>query len=228
MAAALTLVSHKLCPYVQRAAIALSEKQVSFERVDIDLGNKPDWFLAVSPLGKVPVLRVRDGDGASADIFESSVILEYLEETQPGPLFPAHPLERARQRAWVEFGSQVLNAISRFYSARDAAAFEQERGRLRSMFETIEGEITGPWFSGETFSVVDCVFAPAFRYFDAFDRAGDFGILTEMPAAGAWRKALAQRASVRTAVVPDYPDLLLDFLLARGSILTERLRAAGY
>ena len=72
----LTLISHKLCPYVQRVAIALAEKGVPFERIDIDLADKPDWFLNVSPLGKTPVLLA--GDTA---IFESAVILEYLEDT---------------------------------------------------------------------------------------------------------------------------------------------------
>jgi glutathione S-transferase len=73
----LTLISHKLCPYVQRVAIALAEKSLPFTRVDIDLAAKPDWFLAISPLGKTPVLKV--GDTA---IFESAVILEYLEDTR--------------------------------------------------------------------------------------------------------------------------------------------------
>jgi glutathione S-transferase len=58
MTATLKLISHKLCPYVQRAVIALAEKGVPFERIDIDLANKPDWFLNISPLGKVPVLVV--------------------------------------------------------------------------------------------------------------------------------------------------------------------------
>src|SRR5882724_6104021 len=83
----LRLISHKLCPYVQRAVIALTEKSVAFERIDIDLANKPDWFVAISPLGKTPVLQVGD-----VPIFESAVILEYLEETQPSPLHPIDPL----------------------------------------------------------------------------------------------------------------------------------------
>jgi glutathione S-transferase len=73
MAVPLKLLSHKLCPYVQRAVIALTEKGVGYERIDIDLANKPDWFLALSPLGKTPVLQVGD-----KVIFESAVILEYL------------------------------------------------------------------------------------------------------------------------------------------------------
>ena len=89
----LTLISHELCPFVQRAAIALTEKGVAFERINVDLANKPDWFLAISPLGKVPLLKVGD-----AVIFESAVILEYLEETQPSPLHPADALQRAEHR----------------------------------------------------------------------------------------------------------------------------------
>src|SRR5579862_9196604 len=119
MAVPLKLISHKLCPYVQRAVIALTEKGTDFERIDIDLANKPEWFLAISPLGKTPVLQVGD-----TPIFESAVILEYLEETAPRPLHPADALRRAEHRGWIEFGSAVLNDIAGLYSAPDEAAFK--------------------------------------------------------------------------------------------------------
>ena len=114
----LTLISHRLCPYVQRAVIALTEKSTRFERVDVDLANKPDWFKAISPLGKTPVLKVDN-----RAIFESAVILEYLEDTQPHPLHPADPLRRAEHRSWIEFGSSILNDIWGLYAALDASAF---------------------------------------------------------------------------------------------------------
>jgi glutathione S-transferase len=99
----LTLISHNLCPYVQRAAIALLEKDVAFERITIDLSNKPDWFVAISPTGKVPLLRVARDNGLKAVLFESTVICEYLEETQGEPkLHPSDPLERAGHRAWMD------------------------------------------------------------------------------------------------------------------------------
>src|SRR5262249_49317712 len=108
MAEHLKLISHKLCPYVQRAVIALSEKGVPFERIDVDLANKPDWFLKISPLGKVPALVVASVDEETA-LFESNVICEFIEETQGGVnLHPRDPLERARHRAWMEFGSAIL------------------------------------------------------------------------------------------------------------------------
>jgi len=120
----LTLVSHHLCPYVQRAAIALAEKGVPFERRYIDLSAKPDWFLAISPLGKVPLLVVNQADGTQAVLFESAVICEYLEETQPGStLHPADPLKRARHRGWMEFGSSILSDLWGFETARDAVYY---------------------------------------------------------------------------------------------------------
>jgi glutathione S-transferase len=84
----LTLISHPLCPFVQRAAIVLLEKGVSFDRINVDLADKPDWFLALSPTGKVPVLKVSQEDGSDAVLFESMVICEYLEETQAALLPP--------------------------------------------------------------------------------------------------------------------------------------------
>src|ERR1043165_3388000 len=125
-AAPLTLVSHPLCPYVQRAAIALAEKGVTFQRIDVDLAAKPAWFTAVSPLGKTPVLQV-----GNAAIFESAVILEYLEETAPKPLHPADPLRRAEHRGWIEFGSAVLNDIGSFYAAPDEATFAVRIAQLQ-------------------------------------------------------------------------------------------------
>src|ERR1700720_329522 len=146
MATPLKLISHKLCPYVQRAVIALTEKGVAFERIDIDLANKPDWFLAISPLGKTPVLQI--GDRA---IFESAVILEYLEETQAKPLHPADPLKRAEHRGWIEFGSAVLNDIAGFYAAADEATFNAKTLQLEQRFARLEARVAAsPWFDGES------------------------------------------------------------------------------
>jgi glutathione S-transferase len=216
MDAPLKLISHKLCPYVQRAVIALTEKAVAFERIDIDLASKPDWFLNVSPLGKTPVLLV--GDHA---IFESAVILEYLEETQASPLHPANALHRAEHRAFIEFGSAVLNDIAGLYSALDEAAFKAKAAQLEAKFARLEARIAGPWFDGEKFSLVDAVFGPVFRYFDVFDEIGDFGILDGKPRLARWRENLAARPSVKSAVGASYPALLRDFIDRRRSYLSQ-------
>ncbi|WP_338832072.1 glutathione S-transferase family protein [Bradyrhizobium sp. 27S5] len=213
--AALKLISHKLCPYVQRAVIALHEKGVPFERIDIDLGNKPDWFLKISPLGKVPVLVVTRDDGTEVALFESNVICEYIEETQGGAkLHPQEALVRAEHRAWMEFGSAILGDLWGLETATDAAAFEGKRQAVAAKFARVEAALgAGPFFSGPNFSLVDAVFAPVFRYFDLFDQLTDLSVFTHTPKLRAWRRALAQRPSVRSAVSADYPALLHAFLV---------------
>lgn len=215
----LTLVSFDLCPYVQRAAIALAEKGVPFARRDVDLANKPDWFKAISPLGKVPLLQV-DGEV----LFESAVIAEYLDETHGPRLHPGDALVRARHRAWMEFGSSTLADIWTLETTPDRATFDARVQILREKFVRLEGELgTGPWFAGERFSLVDAVFAPAFRYFDVFDRFVDLGVFEGLPKVQAWRRALAARASVRGAVSADYEARLEAFLRRQPSWLAGHL-----
>lgn len=221
----LELISHPLCPYVQRAAIALAEKGVPFRRTDIDLAAKPDWFLAISPLGKVPLLRV-----GAATVFESAVILEYLEDTVAPRLHPADPLRRAEHRSWIEFGSAVLGTVWGLYTAPDAEAFETKRAALAAQLDRIEARlVAAPWFDGADFSLVDAVFAPVFRYLDAFAAIGAFGLVDGKPKIARWRAALAARPSVAAAVTADYPQRLSAFLARQDSHLARLIadRDAG-
>lgn len=222
MSAPLVLVSHALCPYVQRAAIVLTEKGVPFERRDIDLADKPAWFLELSPLGKTPVLMV--GDEA---IFESAVICEYLDDTVLPRLHPESALERARHRSWMEFGSALLNLIGAFYNAADEAALSARAAEIRTRFDRLEQVLgPGPYFASRDFSIVDAVFGPVFRYFDVFDAIGDFGFWTGLPKVARWRSALASRPSVVAAARADFPELLRGFLQARRSALSRRMQGS--
>lgn len=224
----LTLISHALCPYVQRAAIVLLEKGAAFQRRTVDLANKPDWFKALSPLSKTPVLLAGDATGGTP-IFESAVICEYLEDTRAPRLHPVDPLRRAQHRAWMEFGSAVLSTIGGYYTAPDAAALQARRNDLVARFAQIEQVLPegGPYFAGTEFSMVDAVFGPVFRYFDAFEQIGEAGFFDHTPRVRTWRAALADRPSVQQAVLPDYPQKLLAFLRARGSELSRRMESCA-
>jgi glutathione S-transferase len=218
----LTLVSFDLCPYVQRAAIVLAEKGVAFERVDVDLSDKPAWFKAISPLGKVPLLKVGE-----EVLFESAVIVEYLEETRGAPLHPADPLTKARHRGWMEFGSSILADIWTLETTHDRPAFDTRVKALKEKFARIEAELgDGPYFAGKEFSVVDAVFAPVFRYFDVFDRMVDLGVFAQTPKARAWRRAVSERPSVKRAVAANYCERLAAFLTRHAGVITGLPAAA--
>ena len=230
MSAPLVLVSHALCPYVQRAAIVLAEKGVAFERRWVDLAAKPAWFTAISPLGKTPVLLVGE-----TPLFESAPICEYLDETVGPRLLARDPLARARERAWIAFASALLDDIAAYYNAPDDTALATRRARLEARFSTLEAALEErlddgreriPWFAGDRFGLVDAAFAPVFRYVDAFD-ALPGPSLAAGPKVAAWRRALERRPSVQGAILPDYPARLRAFLDARQSALGRALEAAA-
>jgi len=223
MTTPLTLVSHDLCPYVQRAAITLLEKAVPFERTMIDLAAKPDWFLKLSPRGKVPLLQVARPHGGSAALFESDAICEFIEETQPGPrLHPTDPITRAEHRAWMAFASAVLADLWGLETAREKAPFDAKLASIAERFARIETALgAGPYFAGADFSLVDAAFAPVFRYFDLFEMLKDLALFEDKPKTRAWRAALSIRPSVRAAVGADYPELLRAFLVRHDAYLLK-------
>lgn len=218
------LVSHPLCPYVQRAAIVAAETELAIERISIDLADKPDWFLAISPTGKVPLLRILDPTGQEHVLFESAAICEYLDETSGGArLMPADPIARARTRAWVEFASGSLADIAGLYAAVDESGFDARSAALRRRFEQLENVIAGPWFAGPEFGLVDAAFGPVFRYLDVFESGAALFLAGGLGRVADWRAALGARPSVATAVDAGYPDRLMAFLRARGSHLSARI-----
>lgn len=215
----LELVSHNLCPYVQRSIITLTEKDIRHERTYIDLANKPDWFLEVSPTGKVPLLKVDN----RYILFESAVICEFLDEVTPGALHPDNPVVKAEHRAWNEFASQILNTIAKLYNAKTAEDYQAQAQDLNAKFKRLEAVVQLPYFSGDRFCMVDAAFGPVFRYFDTMDPVLPENVFAGCSKVSAWREVLAERPSVKAAVDENYPENLRKFLVKRQSFISGLL-----
>lgn len=158
------LISYDLCPYVQRSQVMLHEKGVEFDVEHIDLSNKPDWFVELSPTGKVPTLEVTRDDGGTVVLFESLVINEYLEETAGGiPMLPSDPLDKAYARAWVEYSTALLQDCFALTAAKDVETLAEVCKRVSDKLDRIEGEIRGSFFLGEAMSLVDAAFVSALQ-----------------------------------------------------------------
>ena len=199
------LISFKTCPFVQRAAITLGYKKVEHKVTYIDLADPPDWFLEISPLAKVPILKV-DGE----ILFESAVINEYLDDITGGELQPKDSLTRAKNRAWIEFASNMLGNIYMMKTAAEKDKYEKYRDLLVSQLRRVEGRLGyGPWFNGEDFSLADTAFAPWFAH-DAVDNYR-FSVIdaATMPKLDAWSKRLLALPAVKNSVVAEFEDLYL-------------------
>lgn len=219
----LILISHPLCPFVQRVAIQLREKGVSFERITVDLENKPDWFLAVSPTGKVPVLRILQDDGSQHILFESVAICEYVEEMYPEPLLhPSNAVLRAQHRAWIEFVSAMQSDAWQFLNASNQEVARVKSADFRKKLELFEAHMSeGPYFSGAGFSMVDVVVAPVFRYFDMLEHKATLHLFEGLERVSCWRLELAQRPSIKNAVAADYKARFQRYLQEHQTLLVS-------
>ncbi|MDD5391529.1 MAG: glutathione S-transferase family protein [Thiothrix sp.] len=211
----LELVSFKICPFVQRSVIALNYKGVAYTLTHLNPSEQPDWFKAISPLGKVPVLLV---DGTP--LFESAVILEYLDEVYPPQLHPADPLEKAQQRAWIEFGSELNMRQYRMLTAKDETAFTEARDSLKQGVQRLDGILAAetPFFTGKDFKLVDTVYAPLFMRLALLKK--NFGLDLELSTRmQAWSDALLALDAVKTSVVEDFEAVFMNFLKMQGGYL---------
>lgn len=216
------LVSHTLCPYVQRSIITLKEKGIQYTRSDINLANKPTWFKKISPMGKVPVLIIDD----KRALFESSVICEYLDEVTADSLHPRDSFEKAHHRGLIELGSAILNNIVSLYNAKNKANFQDIHNEIQGKFQFIEKELTGTsFFLGEKFHLIDAVYGPIFRYFEVFDCFTELNTFAHLTKCQLWRKALSERTSVQQAVSEDYSGLLIQFLINRDSYISQLIQS---
>lgn len=228
----LKLISFELCPYVERSRIVLFEKGVPHDVAFIDLAAKPAWFLAISPMGRVPVLLIDD-----RPFFESMVINELLDELYPRPaLLPADPISRAEARAWIVFANDVLMPASLAAMTALAGEFAGDAlsrplSALRDALVKVEAQVTrggGPFFLGEPFTLVDAAYAPFFRRWreaESWGRGGgaDERLLSHFPGTQAWAEALRARPSVARAGPEELGPRIRRAFAARA----EKARVAG-
>jgi glutathione S-transferase len=210
------LCSFTTCPWVQRAAIVLRAKGIEYEieYIEREKDKRPDWFRAISPHLKVPVLII---DGKDS-LFESNAIAEYLDEVAEPRLHPADPIARARNRAWTDYLPEFASAVSRCAYSNTKAELEERAREIPEVFETLEGALQkrgndGPFFNGADFSLVDAGYAPFLQRYAFTDRMYPLGIIEKYPLLKAWSDALLAHPAVRkstiAAIEQDWRDNLV-------------------
>src|SRR5277367_3264172 len=192
------LVSFKTCPWVQRSAIVLREKNTEFELRHIESDNRPDWFLAISPHKKVPALTIDD----KVSLFESNAINEYLDETIAPRLHPADAVERAINRAWTDYVPTFAGIVTATAYADTEADYAKAAAGIPVPFERLERALErqggGPFFNGAEYSLVDAAYAPFLQRYFFLDRVKPLGIIQKFPRLKTWTDALMARPSTHS------------------------------
>ena len=214
------LISYKLCPYVHKAAITLRAKSIDYEITYIDLSAPPEWFHDISPLGKTPLLLVGD-----TVLFESSAIIEYLDEGFLPRLHPEDLLERARNRAWMVQADNCLGAYYRLAGWKSESSFPKAIEKLHACFDLLEQEVATPFFNGDSFSMVDATFGPLFFQLNILaEIAPELFDPARHPHIIRWKKALVSHPAVTETVSHDFRDLYLLWLSKKDGVLARMLQ----
>ncbi|MEO0812653.1 MAG: glutathione S-transferase family protein [Myxococcota bacterium] len=206
------LISFNLCPFVQRSVITMNEKGADYSIEYIDLSDKPDWFLEISPRGKVPLLRLEN-----AVLFESAVINEFLDEVTEPRLHPDDPVTKAVNRAYIELGSTLIAHLFAAQMARDEASARKEAKAARGVLERFAEQHVGPFFNGDSFSLVDAALAPALQRAQWMEEIESCQLFEGVDAIAEWNDRLLARPSVKESTVPEVQAIFVEFLKGRGS-----------
>lgn len=222
----LKLVSHDLCPFVQRSVIVAAHRHIELDTVYVDLHARPNWFVELSPTGKVPMLLT----GADAKpLFDSTVINEYLDAISGGTMSVTDPLERAEQRSIIELGSAALDDVWQLGRAQDEVVAHGFAGALQTKLARLEAMLVGPMFVGDQLSLVDAAVVPLLQrvvWTDAM--VPELGLLEGIPRLQAWLVACEQLEAVRSSTDADTAARYRQLLTHNGSWVGRRaqMRAA--
>ncbi|MFB2837358.1 glutathione S-transferase family protein [Floridanema evergladense] len=191
--------------FSQRTRVVLLEKGIDFTATEVDLQNKPDWFIQISRYGKVPA--IKHGD---VELFESSIINEYLEEVFPEPaLLPSDPAAKAIARIWIDYANtRLVPAFNKLLRGKDSTEREQGRREFLEALLYVEQEGisklsgNGPYWLGENFSLVDISFYPWFERLPVLEHFRNFTLPTETPRLQEWWSVLRDRESIKAVENP--------------------------
>ena len=214
------LVSFVMCPYVRRSRIVLLEKGIEHEVNYLNPQELPAWFYDVSPMGKVPILKV-DGE----PLFESMVIIEYLDEVTPGSLYPSDIFEKAKNRSWIEFGEDILSITFDLMNTKDEKEYKRAVTKLDERFDILEDDVLtgGAFFNGDSLGIIDAVYAPIFHFHKAVKDIDDQALFDDRPRLTSWSDNLLVHPSVIASVPDDFAEKLTNWLRNKDSIISAKM-----
>ena len=203
----LKLISFPICPFVQRSVITLNYKKVPYDIEYIDLKNKPEWFIKISPLGKVPVLQIDN----SNIIFESTVINELIDELNPPITLAKNPIEKAKERAWIAYSDTLMSDMHSIF--RNSNDYKSTIANLMSKLSKLEEVISDKgFFKGNEFSILDSSYAPIFFRMQYLNDLINNNQLMKLKKVNHWVNNLLDKDYVKQSVREDFETSFKEFI----------------
>jgi len=216
------VISFTICPFVQRVTALLEAKQIDYRVEYISLSDKPDWFLAISPLGQVPVLVTEQGDA----LFDSDAIVEYLEEAYPVLLPERSLVEKARDRALSTLASKHYLSQCSAQRSANKEILQERKAKLNKAFATMEQQLgDGQFYAGDKIGLVDLAWLVLLHRAAIVERASGFDFLAGFIKLKAWQTSLLATGLAERSVSEQFDEAFSSFYLAENSWLGQQSAA---
>lgn len=212
----LKVISFTICPFVQRITAMLEAKNLPYEVEYISLGDKPQWFLDISPNAQVPVMVTENGTA----LFESDAIAEYLEDAYPALQEGISAEQKALNRAWSYLGTKNYLPQCGAQSSKDIQTLKERTEKLATAFAKVEN-VLGEYrfFNSDTLSMVDLAWLPLLHRAQIIREKSGYDFLAGYPKVQAWQVALLETGLAEKTVSADFFEKFSDFYLSEKTFL---------
>ncbi|MBF0358526.1 MAG: glutathione S-transferase family protein [Magnetococcales bacterium] len=210
----LELIYFKACPFAQRTLIALGQLEVEFTKTLINPNDKPSWIMEETPSGQIPLLKIDD----ESVLFDSSVICEYLNDTNKGKLLPGSDLARAQMRGLVEFAGECQVNFAGLIVAGDEVTFNKMRDGLLKKLTWLERQMDKniPLFAASELTMIDVAFAPLFLRIKHLQNVVSIFTAEGLPMISRWSESLLAEKAVVDSVEGDFSMIFKNVVNSRG------------
>ncbi len=211
------LYYYKTCPFAQRTRMVLIEKGIPFDATLVNMPEDREWYLKISPYGKVPCIRHNDHT-----IYESTVINQYLEDVFPEPAYlPSDPYARAQVRIWMhycdEYYSKASFDLNLVYTKPDH--WDEKINDVLECLRFIDREglrklSDGPFWLGDQPSLLDFHYSPFMERVPAYEEIFGFAIPEECDRLTSWMAAMQDLKSYKETAFEKaaHVEQLIDFM----------------
>ena len=213
------IVSFKICPFVQRVTALLETKGVDYDIEYIDLSNKPQWFLDISPNAQVPIL-IADDDRV---LFESDAIVEYIDEVVGEPTLSQDPVTKSQDRAWSYLASKNYLVQCSSQRSADEATLNERVGKISKAFDKIAGRLAegGKFAHGDQMGAIDIAWLPILHRAAIISQHSGYDYLKDHPILQDWQAAVLATGIPEKSVPEDFEERFTSFYLPESTYLGQ-------
>lgn len=210
------VISFKICPFVQRVTGLLEAKRIPYKIEFINLSEKPQWFLDISPNGQVPILITESGQ----TLFESDAIVEYIDDITDPLESNLSPEQKAIDRAWSYQASKHYLVQCSAQRSVNKEILGERAAKLGKAFAKAEKKLgDGPFFKGENLSNVDIAWLPLLHRAAIINERTCYDFIGGFPKVKAWQSAMMETGLAEKSVPEDFVEAFDGFYLSDSTFL---------